>query len=383
MVIPNKSIPSRFNFEDLCDYGIVFSLCALIFVLPASIALLDSFAGLAIFIYLIKKIYRLAINWPLKTSSLNLPAKAHFIWKSFAPPDNFLNAPLRILTLAIFISVVFSHYPFLSFLAFFGKFLKGVFLYFCMIEALNNEKHVWFFLNSFLVSAFITTLSGVAQHYTGKDFLKGHLVGTENLATSPRISSSFATANGFGVYLVPVIAMVLHFLYRAVARQKSWILGGVLAVLLGLSLACFCWTYSRSAWGGYLCVLFLMVWMDRRKAIYTAALVLVFCFVFLPSLNQMRNLNLLNDNSSGTRVQNENLMQSIKPAFNDIGSGRQEYWKKAISIIRSSPVTGTGLNTYTKILHKDPDPTTWHYAHNGYLQLTAETGSWGWFVFYG
>ena len=111
MATPNKSIPSSVSLDVICDWGIVFSLCALIFVLPASIAVVDSFAGLAILFYLLKKINRIVIDWPLKTSHLNFLGKILFIWKSFSPPVNFLNRPLQFLVLAMFISVLFSQYP--------------------------------------------------------------------------------------------------------------------------------------------------------------------------------------------------------------------------------------------------------------------------------
>ena len=144
------------KFGVFCDRGIVFSLCALIFVLPASIALLDSFAALTVFFYLLKKINRIVMDWPFRTSHLNFSGKIRFVWKGFAPPVNFLNLPLQFLTLAVFISVLFSQYPGLSLLAFMGKFLKCVFLYFSLIEALSDEKRMRIFLGFFLLSAFIT-----------------------------------------------------------------------------------------------------------------------------------------------------------------------------------------------------------------------------------
>ena len=205
--------------EALCDWGIVFSLCALVFVLPASIALLDSFAALAVFFYLLKKINRINIDWPSKAFHLNLLDKLHFIWKGFAPPVNFLNRPLKFLVLAVFISVLFSQYPALSLTAFIGKFLKCVFLYFSFIESFRDEKRIRVFLKVFLASAFITALSGIFQHYTGKDFIKGRLIGTENFVSTERISSAFFGANGFGAYLLPVIGLVAHFLYYS-HRQK-------------------------------------------------------------------------------------------------------------------------------------------------------------------
>jgi hypothetical protein len=78
------------KFGEFCGRGIVFSLCALIFVLPVSIALLDSFAALAIVFYLLKKINCIVIDWPFQTSRLNFLGNIHFIWKGFAPPANFL-----------------------------------------------------------------------------------------------------------------------------------------------------------------------------------------------------------------------------------------------------------------------------------------------------
>jgi len=158
--------------ENFCDRGIVFGLCASIFVLPASVAYLDSFAALTVFFYLLKKIYRIGIDWPLRSAHLNILGKARSIWNGFAPPENILGRPLQLLSLAIFISVIFSQYPTLSLLAFFGKFVKGVFVYFSFIEAMRGEKRVRMFLTFFLASAFITALYGVIQQFYGHDFIK-------------------------------------------------------------------------------------------------------------------------------------------------------------------------------------------------------------------
>jgi putative inorganic carbon (hco3(-)) transporter len=275
---------------------------------------------------------------------------------------------LRFLVLAVFISVLFSQYPALSLAAFIGKFLKGVFLYFSFIEAFRDERCILIFLKIFLVSAFITALSGAMQHYTGKDFLKGHLVGTENSISTHRINSSFFGANGFGAYLLPVVGLV-HFIFSTACTKKSWFLAAGAAFFLVLLLACLCWTYSRSSWIGYLIIVFAMVVMDRRKIFYAAALISVFMFIFMPSLNNIRHMHLISD--SNVTVQKKISVHSV---LEQGGSGRLAFWGKAVSIIRTSPVWGTGLNTYTRIIKRDPDPNTWWYAHNGYLQMAAETG---------
>jgi putative inorganic carbon (HCO3(-)) transporter len=175
-----------------------------------------------------------------------------------------------------------------------------------------------------------------------------------------RVNSSFFSPNGFGAYLLPVIGLAAHFFYSAITRFRSWIFAGGLALFIVLLLACLCLTYSRSSWIGYLIILFLMVWMDRRKVLFAGALFLVFYFIFLPSLNNVRHQGLVIVNNQGV--------------LEEAGSGRLTYWKKAISIIRTHPVCGTGLNTYSRIVMRDPDPKKWWYAHNSYLQMAAETG---------
>jgi len=372
-------IQSKDSVGSFCDRGIIFSLCVMIFVLPASIALLDSFAALAICFYFLKKIHCVVIEWPSRTPCLNLLGKIHFIWQGFAPPVNFLNRPLQFLTLAVFISVLFSQYPTLSLFAFFGKFIKCVFLYFSFIEAFSDEKRIRIFLKFFLASAFITALNGIIQHYTGFNYLNWHFISVD------RVNSFFNTANGLGAYLLPVIGIVTHFLYSAIVRKKSWVLGGVLAICLVILLACLCWSYSRSAWVGYLVILFVMVLFDRRKMLFLGVLLLVFIFMFLPSLSNVRHLHLINDNS-GMGIQKKDLFQDIESILkqgpvHDVkfileegGSGRFNFWMNAASIIRSSPVWGSGLNTYTRIIKRNPDQKTWWYAHNSYLQMAAEIG---------
>ena len=125
--------------------------------------------------------------------------------------------------------------------------------------------------------------------------------------------------------------------------------------------------------------------LDRPKAFLSGIILLVFIFIFLPSLNNVRHVRLINDNN-GAAVQQKSHVQGIKPAQNvksvpsirsileQGGSGRPVFWKNAVSIIRSSPICGTGLNTYLRVIKRNPDQKTWWYAHNCYLQLAAETG---------
>lgn len=370
MNISKNLILSNNSIAVFCDRGIICSLCALIFFLPVSIALLDSFAALAVLFYFLKKINQIVFDWPLKTSDLNFLDKIYFILKGFAPQANILDRPIQFLVLVVFISVLQSQYPVLSLLAFFGKFLKGVFLYFSFIEAFTTDRRIRIFLNIFLASAFVVALNGVIEHYRGVDFLKGHITG------SGRVNSSFSDCNGLGAYLIPVIGLVVQFLFSAIGKDKSWLMQGTWVILLILLMSCLCWTYSRSSWVGFLSVLVLMVWINKRKALYAGVLLLIFIFIFLPSLNHVRHVSLINDSNPvpGEHIQTgDSFSLTMSSLLEQGGSGRRGFWKKAVSIIRTSPILGTGLNTYTRVLKRDPHASLW-YAHNCYLQLAAETG---------
>jgi len=319
MVTLNKPFQSANHFDSFCDKGIFYSLCAVIFILPASIALLDSFAALTVFFYLLKRINRLMINWSLAPS--NFIERVIFIWKGFAPYPNFLNRPLQFLTLAVLISVIFSQYPGHSLVAFIGKFVKCLFLYFCCIEVLRDQKRIQIFIGVFLLSTFITVLNGIAQNYLGTDLIKGKVVGFENAVSTHRISASFYGANGLGAYLLLGISLVVHFTYSIYFRRKSWGIFLLAVIFLGLLLLCLCWTYSRSSWVGYLVVLVAATCLDSRKIIYTGLLALVLFVFFIPALNQVRHMELIND-----RIGNNSENYSI---LEEGGSGRYIFWQKS------------------------------------------------------
>jgi len=378
--IQPASLDQKFNI--ICDRIIVFAFCLSIFVLPVSIAYLESFIVLAIVTYLVKKSNQIIVSWPAVSQSNGLE-KLTFILKGFAPPDNFLNRPLQFLCFGFLIAVILSQYPSLSLSAYFGKFLKCVFLYFSFIEAFKEKKHFQIFLGFLFTSALVICISGVVQHMTGKDFIKGRLIGTVNNISTHRITSAFPSPNALGAYLLPIIGIIIQIFYSSFFKSKSWLIGCAATVLMVLCLSCLCWSYSRSCWIGLIAILLMMVLLDRKKIFFIGIIFLIFIYVFLPSLNNARNLYLLNDNNLGKGANNGSILNNIKPHLSNVGSGRVVFWKSAISIIRTSPIYGTGLNTYTRIIKRDPNPNTWWYAHNCYLQMAAETGLLGLSCFLG
>jgi O-antigen ligase len=58
-------------------------------------------------------------------------------------------------------------------------------------------------------------------------------------------------------------------------------------------------------------------------------------------------------------------------------AGRLSAWTDTLAIIRASPLTGTGFNTYgtsMQVYQTSPHTTLFQEAHNDYLQLAAEGG---------
>jgi putative inorganic carbon (HCO3(-)) transporter len=57
-----------------------------------------------------------------------------------------------------------------------------------------------------------------------------------------------------------------------------------------------------------------------------------------------------------------------------IRTGREDFWRKTISVIRQYPALGIGLNTYSKLSNTEEFDWIGGYPHNCYLQMAAETG---------
>ncbi len=412
------------NMGALDRWG-VFASCALILVLPISIALIESFAALVIFIFLLKKLtlaHEAIISPSLKDANFAIRQEAfsRIFWRSLIPRKHVLYLPLVIYIIVIFLSLLFSQDRILSIWAFFGKVLEAVFLTVGIHDALKKKSHINAFLFAFGASAVAVALSGLSQYFFGKDFLRG----TE--FSGERVSSCLRHANDFGAYLIvvfPIFFTTMVGCWYSKVRQKKWLITGLL-VLLGVVLWCLLLTYSRSAWLAFCLELLMLFLMFPKLRLPSFVVFVIFFFVFLPALKSVRHVTLVTDKVAQTMVVEPEQVpvkvvtsapspsveapllkippvEAPKPlppekvvpktrSFTDIildtigntgGDGRSEYWRKAMKIIQTAPVLGTGLNTYSKVALQYPTVWGGGYSHNCYLQMTAETGILGLFAF--
>ena len=94
------------KFVIWCDKSMVFSFYALVYFLPISIALTETFTAAALISYLVK---RAAVFYA--------GVKAGSAWnflKAFKPIDNCLNRPVALLLAINFFSIFISRYPSVS-----------------------------------------------------------------------------------------------------------------------------------------------------------------------------------------------------------------------------------------------------------------------------
>ena len=391
-----------------------FANYGLIYFLPISIALVESFFSLGLFFFFIKRgtIFFSRIKEQRPASWYK---KIEIFLTSFKPVSNFLNYPIGFYILVGFLSIIVSKYPFLSIKGFFFKLLEGTFLYFIFVECFSEKKQFRTFIYVFFASSVLIVSSGFFQHFTGIDFIRQHV------NSNDRITSAFAHPNDFAAYLLVVCAIFFGTSFLGTNRQGSLLIWRwspiqiVSCISFVLALICLGLTYSRGAWIAFFLSILFLGFVNWRVLPISISVILIFLFVFFPGMTDNRNIVWLTENTlviipenirvksqmdspskSLPPVQKNDLSSEeigkekekteeikVQSAFDLIkkfnASGRQILWKDAIDIIRQNPF-GTGLNTYSRIAHEHN--MFWSgYPHNCYLQLTAEMGFIGFFVF--
>ncbi len=373
------------------DRCIRVSFYALIFFLPISIALVSIWAGFAILFFLAKR-----VRGALRSKSRGFKLFAEI----FFPAPGPLNSMLAAYVAAVALSVVFSQYHQLSFLGFFGKLLRGVFLYSAFVEVFTVDKHLRTFVLVWTASAFLAALSGLCQFFYGHDFLR------QTPLTNGRVASSLRHANDFGAYIVSICPLLLAFLINCKASFFERVAPGgrsrrlAMALLVCVAALTLMWclglTMSRGAWVGFFMgVVLIGVW---RKAFLplVALLIAGFIMLFSPVMLQTRNANLFGDNIvDKTAFQAEEALRTSKTGHLpsrtiagfipktvlDLGSGRKAFWTEAWHIFKAYPVWGSGINTYSQMGQRYK--IDWGgYPHNSYLQMAAEVGILGMLTYF-
>ena len=377
------SDPKRDAIEQRFNGIVVFFCCLVILSLPISIALFESLAGFVIFFFAIKRMLLCAHDIQIKKKR-NIFL---IVWSIFYPDNDPLHRSIGIFIACVFISAVFSQFPALSFFAFVAKLLEGYALYFSFVDCLKNRCHLRNVISFCILAVMLMVVDGLAQFIWHLDFLR------QLPLQEHRVSATLRHANDFGAYLVVFISLIFGLLTLSVRRGASfvqqwgksslrteWLSKVALSVTFVLMITCLGLTFSRGSWIGFWFSMIVFVVILRKHFIFAFIVSLVFLVIFLPFLMKFRDVSFTTDcvglmREYGNISQSPESLSKLTQLERDrvviahrvnLGMGRVGFWEEASKLIKKYPIFGSGLNTYSKL--------TTGYAHNCYLQMTAELG---------
>jgi len=305
-----------------------FAILALLFFIPISAAMIESFSGIILFCFIVRKAikpdFRFIRFWP------NIFLLVFFIFCAFSIVNSgeYLGKSLNALLF---------------------KWGKFIILYIIIQDSLNKEKMFKRCVIAFLFGASLVVLSGLTQRFMGFEFLRHKsLVRMDNGFYA--ISSSFNHYNALAAYLVVAILLAISlFLGRKSAMNKKGIL---ILTFIVISIAVLFLTFSR---GGWLALAITLAFVTILSQEYKKIILLVFILLFflLSPLVSSRLLSIF-----------------------DVGgdADRFKYWQAAFSMIKEHPFFGNGIGTFMANFSKYQPNLYPAYAHNCYLQIWAETG---------
>lgn len=249
------------------------------------------------------------------------------------------------------LSFFWSQYPAQSFRGIF-KVLQQGFVFWLAVEAVNTRQRHQGLLGAVLFLFILTGFDGMWQLVSVFDFLRH--IHFEPASSGARVSASFKNYGLLAAYCVTFLPVLISQTGKSGGKKTLFL--RCLGIALGLLLLF--WTRMRGAWIAFwLGGLFFLCF--ERKKIYLV------CFLLLSAAGVLAlpRAMLIHLDAEGKE-------QSLVERF--------YLWDRAIEVIEAKPLTGTGINTYA-VAHQEFDQRhNWrvrnYYAHNGYLQMAAETG---------
>ena len=269
---------------------------------------------------------------------------------------SFFGAAVAVYLGVVLITAVRSGYPAESWRGVF-RVLRCALMSFFTVYLVDDENKFKKIFYIFAVSALFIALDALAQGVFAVEFLRQRPM-TPYSGQSGRVTGPFGHANDFAAYLSLTIFLFLGMAGRAF-RGREWkerllFFTGTLA--LG---GCLLWTYSRGAWVGvaFACILAALLKRDRAAlAVLGAVLLSVFLLSPAPLKGRIASFWDVRD-------------ATMKE--------RRLLWTEALEMTQERPWLGYGINTYSKIEPSFKSKAVYtdnQYAHNGYLQIAAETG---------
>lgn len=302
--------------------------------IPCSRALTEIGASLLIATWAFRK-WRSG-DWRFHRSPLLVPLGAFAIWAA--------------------LSLVWTPYWPLTLRAVISQTIEYAAIYLAISDGLRGRQQSQRVIWLWLLWSTIMVTDGFVQLIRGTDLLRQYAPGV--LAGGARMTAAMKYPNDFGAY-VGLSAMMALGVAVAERTQQRWSASAVALSVALVNGAALVLTFSRGAWLGFALAGGVALSLYRtRYAIPLLAITVVLLLLLSPSLFFQRLASIL----------------EVHP-----GSATQErlaIWQSVFGMIREHPWIGFGLNTFDAVFPTYKHPTIYGtpYAHNCFLQLTAELG---------
>lgn len=328
-----RTMINKNKVVSVCDIIMLGCIYALAFFMPISKAIIEISSTLAIVTLVIKKMLQKKIL-----------------------PKTYLNPAIITYLFICGFSIIISSSFRISLETFIFKTIQYLLLYFVIVETITSKKRLLVVLSILIISATLVGFDGIYQYLNAKhiDFLRHR----SSAQFHPRITASFDMPNGLGAYLGPIIILALSLSFINFRKRILTVSLIISAVLLFLALAM---SRARGAWFGFTAAMLYAAFSTegkKRTTILVLFLVVLISWMTFPIIlkNETKNIFLFFTNTAADR----NLIL-------------QTGWNMFIS----EPMLGQGLGTFMDNFYKfsiKNYPYGPSYAHNCFLQMTAETG---------
>lgn len=255
--------------------------------------------------------------------------------------------------LIVLLSYFWSEYPQLSFRGVL-KVAQQISIIFLVVTILTSDKkYLRVFEKATLLLVTYLCINGYFQYFFGFDFVRQFTM--VSFSEGGRVSASFKIYTMFAAFLILVLPYLLFITAYRFKDKKTQLFA---SFIVGMCIMLLILTRSRGAIVAIcMSIFFILILKKQFKFFFITAVLLGISLFFVPK-EHLLHLDI------------EGKEQSVVE--------RLHLWDRALDVIKAKPLTGTGINTYNSSHSKYDRSNSWrvrdYYAHNGYLQLAAETG---------
>lgn len=241
----------------------------------------------------------------------------------------------------------------------------------------QGEKKQELFIATFIIVAWVIASYGLFGHYTN---LYGINFEHINLPKVIRIEGLFANANAYGIACASIIILQL-----SCAANEKYFTKSVHIFTLSLLTLALLFSYSRSAWLGFLLALVFMISMQKGVLKY---LLLAFFVAFLLHISIIKTSNIISvrgaEYSEIKKHYNRQKRQMNLSKRLDISrsvekqsigiTSRIDLFKYGLTYWKHKPITGIGIGSYKVFSMRENVNKYGYQLHSSFLWILVEMG---------